>query len=177
MNTHQSNAQGSNKSRPQDPTSAAQQSADPAPEGHVPPGRGTPVMARTGLASGSPQEVEAKVMEDPVLTSIGLTDSGSESGPVGAESCGHTTCVEASELSAKGLSDPAPVDPHEVRTRLAVHGSVHGLELDTGTGVVFIPQHALPDLRRRLLLAQERFTAMSGPLPGKRRKRRPASAR
>ena len=51
------------------------------------------------------------------------------------------------------------------------------LELDGGTGVVFIPQHALPDLRRRLLLAQERFTAMSGPVPGKRRKRRPASAR
>lgn len=111
MNTHQSNAHGSNKPRPQDPTSAAQQSA----EGH--------------------------------------------------------------ELSRNGLTDFAPADPHEVRARLTRRGSQDGLELDGGTGVVFIPQHALPDLRRRLLLAQERFAAMSGPVPGKRRKRRPASAR
>ena len=74
-----------------------------------------------------------------------------------------------------GHRTPGP-DPHEVQTRLALRGAVHGLELDTGSGVVFIPQHALPDLRRRLYLAQQRFTAMSGPVPGKRR-RRPVSAR
>lgn len=84
--------------------------------------------------------------------------------------------TEGAELSCNGLTDPAPVDPHEVRARLTRRGPVHGLELDTGTGVVFIPQHALPDLRRRLVLAQERFTAMSGSVPGKRR-RRPAGAR
>ncbi|GAA2510327.1 hypothetical protein GCM10009859_06710 [Kocuria salsicia] len=97
-------------------------------------------MARTGLASGSPQET-----------------------------------AEGQKLSRNGLTDFAPADPHEVRARLTRRGSLNGL--DGGTGVVFIPQHALPDLRRRLLLAQERFTAMSGPVPGKRRKRRPASAR
>ncbi len=85
--------------------------------------------------------------------------------------------AEGQKLSRNGLTDFAPADPHEVRTRLTRRGSQDGLELDGGTGVVFIPQHALPDLRRRLLLAQERFTAMSGPVPGKRRKRRPASAR
>lgn len=84
----------------------------------------------------------------------------------GAESCG--------QFSSIGLSETAPVDPHEVRARLTRRGTVQGLELDTGTGVVFIPQYALPDLRRRLLLAQERFTAMSGSVPGKRR-RRPAT--
>ena len=111
-------------------------------------------MACTGLA----ESATTSPAEAPVITSTGLTDSGPE-------------------LSAIGLSDPAPVDPHEVRARLTRRGSQSGLELDGGTGVVFIPQHALPDLRRRLLLAQERFTAMSGPVPGKRRKRRPASAR
>ncbi len=150
MNTHQDNAQESNAATPH-PTK----------------------MARTGLASHGPQ----KPAEGPVITSTGLTDPGPVSGPEGANSCVHTTCVQGAELSAKGLSDPAPVDPHEVRARLTRRGSLNGLELDGGTGVVFIPQHALPDLRRRLLLAQERFTAMSGPVPGKRRKRRPASAR
>lgn len=111
-------------------------------------------MACTGLA----ESATTSPAEGPVITSTGLTDSGPE-------------------LSATGLSDSAPVDPHEVRARLTRRGSQSGLELDGGTGVVFIPQHALPDLRRRLLLAQERFTAMSGPVPGKRRKRRPASAR
>lgn len=111
-------------------------------------------MACTGLA----ESATTSPAEAPVITSTGLTDSGPE-------------------LSAIGLSDPAPADPHEVRARLTRRGSQSGLELDGGTGVVFIPQHALPDLRRRLLLAQERFTAMSGPVPGKRRKRRPASAR
>ena len=110
--------------------------------------------ARNGLAGSA----TTRPAEGPVITSTGLTDSGPE-------------------LSAIGLSESAPVDPHEVRARLTRRGSQDGLELDGGTGVVFIPQHALPDLRRRLLLAQERFTAMSGPVPGKRRKRRPASAR
>lgn len=90
---------------------------------------------------------------------------------------GPQEAAEGPELSRNGLTDFAPVDPHEVRARLTRRGSLNGLELDAGTGVVFIPQHALPDLRRRLLLAQERFTAMSGPVPGKRRKRRSASAR
>lgn len=90
---------------------------------------------------------------------------------------GRQETAKGHELSRNGLSDFAPADPHEVRARLTRRGSLNGLELDGGTGVVFIPQHALPDLRRRLLLAQERFTAMSGPVPGKRRKRRPASAR
>ncbi|GAA2510319.1 hypothetical protein GCM10009859_06700 [Kocuria salsicia] len=42
MNTHQSNAQDSNKPRPQDPTTLAQPPADPAPEGPVPPDVGPP---------------------------------------------------------------------------------------------------------------------------------------
>lgn len=150
MNTHQGNAHESNK---------------PAPE--------PTKMACTGLAAHGPQ----KPVECPVITALGLTDFGPVSRPEDTESCVRTTCIEAPELSAKGLSESAPVDPHEVRARLTRRGSLNGLELDGGTGVVFIPQHALPDLRRRLLLAQERFTAMSGPVPGKRRKRRPASAR
>lgn len=99
--------------------------------------------ARNGLAGSA----TTRPAEGPVITSTGLTDSGPE-------------------LSAIELSDPAPVDPHEVRARLTRRGSLNGLELDGGTGVVFIPQHVLPDLRRRLLLAQERFTAMSGPVGG-----------
>lgn len=107
--------------------------------------------------------------QDPLISACnGLACEGPQE--VAAE---HT---EGPELSSTGLTDPAPVDPHEVRARLTRRGPVHGLELDTGTGVVFIPQHALPDLRRRLLLAQQRFTALSGSVPGKRR-RRPASAR
>ena len=90
---------------------------------------------------------------------------------------GNKPAPEPTKMACTGLSDSAPVDPHEVRARLTRRGSLNGLELDGGTGVVFIPQHALPDLRRRLLLAQQRFTTMSGPVPGKRRKRRPASAR
>lgn len=90
---------------------------------------------------------------------------------------GPQETAEGQKFSRNGLTDFAPVDPHEVRARLTRRGSLNGLELDGGTGVVFIPQHALPDLRRRLLLAQQRFTALSGPVPGKRLKRRPASAR
>lgn len=155
MNPHQDNAQESN----------AQESnaVDPHPT----------KMACTGLA----ESATTSPAEGPVITSIGVTDPGPVSSPEDTESCVHTSCVQGAELSAIGLSDPAPVDPHEVRARLTRRGSQSGLELDGGTGVVFIPQHALPDLRRRLLLAQERFTAMSGPVPGKRRKRRPASAR
>ncbi|GEC99346.1 hypothetical protein KVA01_15010 [Kocuria varians] len=140
MSTHQSNAQDSNKPRPQDPTSAAQQSAELVTTGAAAPGKTTPAMACNGLASPGPQET-----------------------------------AEGQKLSRNGLTDFAPADPHEVRAQLTRRGSLNGLELDGGTGVVFIPQHALPDLRRRLLLAQERFTAMSGSVPGKRR-RRPATA-
>lgn len=142
MSTHQDNAQESNNPRPQDPTSAAQQSAELVTTGAAAPGKKTPAMACNGLAFHGPQET-----------------------------------AEGQKLSRNGLTDFAPADPHEVRARLTRRGSQDGLELDGGAGVVFIPQHALPDLRRRLLLAQERFTAMSGPVPGKRRKRRPASAR
>lgn len=87
-------------------------------------------------------------------------------------------------MACNGLADPGPTadplectgaDSHKVRARLARRGAVHGLELDTGDGVVWIPQWALLDLRRRLYLAQQRLTAASGPVPGKRR--RPASAR
>ncbi|WP_431813877.1 hypothetical protein [Kocuria sp. cx-455] len=85
-------------------------------------------------------------------------------------------------FSSKGLSDPdptepsedepAPVDPHEVRARITCRGSVNGIELDAGTGVVFIPQYALPDLRRRLLMAQDRLTVAS-PTPRVRKRRGP----
>lgn len=126
-------------------------------------GSGRAQDSNASTTGSTPQEPT----EGPVSTSIGLTESSSESTPEGAESCG--------QFSSIGLSETAPVDPHEVRARLTRRGTVQGLELDTGTGVVFIPQYALPDLRRRLLLAQERFTAMSGSVPGKRR-RRPATA-
>lgn len=154
MSTQQDNAQESNAAAPepmpQDPTK----------------------MACNGLAESAPQAAEG-----PVITALGLTDSGPLSSPEDAESCVRRSCVQEPELSATGLSESAPVDPHEVRARLTRRGTVHGLELNTGTGVVFIPQHALPDLRRRLLVAQDKFAAMAGPVPGKRRKRRPASAR
>lgn len=164
MSTQQDNAQEHNIQTAERGSGHAQDSNASTPES-------TPqdplISARNGLACEGPQEVAAEPAEGPVSTSVGLTESGSESTPEGAESCG--------QFSSIGLSDSAPVDPHEVRARLTRRGPVHGLELDTGTGVVFIPQHALPDLRRRLLLAQERFTAMSGSVPGKRR-RRPATA-
>lgn len=154
MSTQQGNAHESNAAAP-----------DPMPQ--------DPKMACNGLA----ESATTRPAEGPVITSTGLTDFGPVSSPEDAESCVRRSCVQEPELSATGLSEAAPVDPHEVRARLTRRGSLNGLELDAGTGVVFIPQHALPDLRRRLLLAQERFTAMSGPVPGKRRKRRPASAR
>lgn len=173
MSTQQDNAQEHNIQTAERGSGHAQDSNASTPES-------TPqdplISARNGLACEGPQEVAAEPAEGPVSTSIGLTESGSESSADDAESCGHTSCVPGPQFSSIGLSETAPVDPHEVRARLTRRGPVHGLELDTGTGVVFIPQHALPDLRRRLLLAQERFTAMSGSVPGKRR-RRPASAR
>lgn len=85
---------------------------------------------------------------------------------------GHAISAECPKLSSNGLSENAPVDPHEVRARIAHRGSVNGIELDTGTGVVFIPQYALPDLRRRLLMAQDRLTVAS-PTPRVRKRRGP----
>ena len=67
----------------------------------------------------------------------------------GLASHGRQNPAEGPKITAIGLSQSAPVDPHEVRARLTRRGSLNGLGLDGGTGVVFIPQHALPDLRRR----------------------------
>lgn len=151
MNTQQSNAQDHN-------IPAAQRDSGHAQEGNT---------QRSRPNAQDPYNVASPTPQDP--TKPGRHPS--EPVTIGPVNPGHTTPgAQDSE------DDATEVDPHEVRTRLAVHGAVHGLELDTGSGVVFIPQHALPDLRRRLYLAQQRFTAMSGPTPGKRR-RRPASAR
>lgn len=71
---------------------------------------------------------------------------------------------------------PEPADSHTVRTTLTRSGREHGVELTTGTGSVFIPCWALPDLRRRLLVAQHRITA-ANPTPRVRKRRGPSTAK
>ena len=59
--------------------------------------------------------------------------------------------------ATKGLATQDPLEddnePHAVRTTLARQGRTPGVNLTTGHGTVFVPCWALPDLRRRLLVA------------------------
>jgi len=62
-------------------------------------------------------------------------------------------------------------EPHAVRTTLARQGRTPGVNLTTDHGTVFVPCWALPDLRRRLLVAQGRLATVA-PAPSTRGRRR-----
>lgn len=62
-------------------------------------------------------------------------------------------------------------EPHAVRTTLARQGRTPGVNLTTAHGTVFVPCWALPDLRRRLLVAQGRLATVA-PAPSTRGRRR-----
>lgn len=72
--------------------------------------------------------------------------------------------------TTKGLATQQ-ADPHTVRTTLARQGRTPGVNLTTDHGTVFVPCWALPDLRRRLLVAQGRLATVA-PAPSTRGRRR-----
>lgn len=67
--------------------------------------------------------------------------------------------------ATKGLATQPPLEddnePHTVRTTLARNGREAGVNLTTDHGTVFVPCWALPDLRRRLLVAQGRLATVA----------------
>lgn len=71
----------------------------------------------------------------------------------------------------KGLATQEADEPHTVRTTLARQGRTPGVNLTTDHGTVFVPCWALPDLRRRLLVAQGRLATVA-PAPSTRGRRR-----